>query len=121
MKKKRAVEHPWGGDERAMVIALREERGWELVDSVDHPLYGLGKKHYELIFEKDVEMCKRTVTISLAEYESLKRASAELDFLEARGVDNWPGYAIPRNAKTTTRMKNTKQLVKKRCMTGRYG
>ena len=38
---------------------------------------------------------EKTITIPLSEYESLQKASAHLDILEARGVDNWSGYCGP--------------------------
>ena len=36
-----------------------------------------------------------TITIQLAEYNELKRSQAVLEWLEARGVDNWSGYCTP--------------------------
>lgn len=37
-----------------------------------------------------------TVTITIKEYDSLKRHSVELQRLLANGVDNWEGYSMGR-------------------------
>lgn len=38
-------------------------------------------------------MEEETITITLREYKILLRDSANFNFLQSRGVDNWQGYA----------------------------
>jgi hypothetical protein len=47
------------------------------------------KEHFEII---DIEETEEMVTITKAEYESLKEEAEKLSKLEAWGVDNWSGY-----------------------------
>lgn len=47
-----------------------------------------GIREKEIAVDEEVE----TVTITLSEYNSLKRDSEMLDALEAGGVDNWEWY-----------------------------
>lgn len=37
-------------------------------------------------------MNKKTITITIGEYEDLLEAQKKLDCLEGAGVDNWEGY-----------------------------
>lgn len=40
-------------------------------------------------------MPEEMITIPKGKYDWLNRRAAILDFLEARGVDNWPAFAYP--------------------------